>query len=85
LKPLDSIMAMACRFDDCSNADCVQLTEREFSVCSLICGSEEPITFGGIKEATALHQELVSRIVRRLIVHGLAEKTGAGYLGKCGQ
>jgi predicted transcriptional regulator len=78
-------MAMACCLDDCSDVDCVQLTEREFSVCNLICSSDGPITFGRLKEATTLHQELVSRIVHRLVVHGLVMKTDAGYLGKCGQ
>jgi DNA-binding HxlR family transcriptional regulator len=78
-------MAMACRLDDCSNVDCVQLTEREFSVCALICSSDGAVSFGQLKETTTLHQELVSRIVRRLMVHGLVEKTDAGYLGKCGQ
>ena len=78
-------MAMACRLDDCSNVDCVQLTEREFSVCNQICSSDGPVSFGKLKETTMLHQELVSRIVRRLMVHGLVEKTDAGYLGKCGQ
>ena len=78
-------MATTCCLDDCSDVDCVQLTEREFSVCHLICSSDGPITFGRLKEATTLHQELVSRIVRRLAVHGLVKKTDAGYLGKCGQ
>jgi predicted transcriptional regulator len=78
-------MAVACCLDECSNLDCVQLTEREFSVCNLICSSDGPVNFGTLKEATALHQELVSRIVRRLMVHGLVEKTDAGYLGRCGQ
>jgi DNA-binding IclR family transcriptional regulator len=78
-------MAMACCLDTCSNADCVQLTDREYSVCNLICRSDRPVNFSSLKEATALHQELVSRIVRRLTVHGLVEKTDAGYLGKCGQ
>ena len=32
--------------DDCACADCVQLTDREFSVCTLICSSDGPISFG---------------------------------------
>ncbi len=76
---------MVCCADDCLKADCVQLTERESSVCSIICGSKEPVSFGRLKETTALHQEIVSRIVRRLMVHGLVTKTAEGYSGKCGQ
>jgi predicted transcriptional regulator len=76
---------MACCTDDCLKADCVQLTERESSVCNIICSSREPVSFGRLKEATALHQEIVSRIVRRLLVHGLVTKTAEGYCGKCGQ
>jgi DNA-binding IclR family transcriptional regulator len=76
---------MACCTDDCMKADCVQLTERESTVCSVICGSSEPVSFGRLKEATSLHQEIVSRIVRRLVVHGLVRKTDEGYLGECGQ
>jgi DNA-binding MarR family transcriptional regulator len=38
-----------------------------------------------LKQKTDLHQELVSRIVRRLSIHGLVEKTDSGYLGKCGR
>lgn len=78
-------MPVTCRSDDCLNADCVQLTERESSVCNLICSSREPISFVRLKEATAFHQEIVSRIVRRLVVHGLVAKTDDGYSGKCGQ
>jgi len=76
---------MACCTDDCLQSDCVQLTARESAVCNIICGSSEPVSFGKLKETTLLHQELVSRIVRRLVVHGLVTKTADGYSGKCGQ
>jgi predicted transcriptional regulator len=76
---------MACVIDDCAGADCVQLTEREFSVCRAICESSQPVKFTKIKESTALHQEIVSRIVRRLMIHGLVSKSERGYLGRCGQ
>jgi predicted transcriptional regulator len=78
-------MALTCCGAECVQDDCVQLTERESSVCKLICGSTEPITFGRLKEATSLHQEVVSRIVRRLILHGLVTKTDHGYSGECGR
>lgn len=54
-------------------------------MCAVICGSTAPVSFKRLKETTDLHQEIVSRIVRRLMIHGLVEKTEAGYLGKCGQ
>jgi DNA-binding MarR family transcriptional regulator len=76
---------IVCCTDDCLKADCVQLTERESAVCSVICGSNGPVSFGRLREATSLHQEIVSRIVRRLVVHGLVRKTDDGYLGECGQ
>ena len=67
-------------------ADCVQLTDREFSVCKVICSSEEPISFSKLKESTSLHQEVVSRTVRRLMIHGLVRKIDDGrYRGKCSQ
>lgn len=78
-------LLVTCCAEDCLAPDCVQLTERESNVCSIICRSTGPISFGKLKEATALHQELVSRIVRRLMIHGLVRKTDGGYLGECGQ
>lgn len=78
-------MSVACTLEECKDEDCVQLTEREFSVCSVICLSREPVPFAKLREKTQLHQEVVSRIVRRLAIHGLVEKTDSGYLGKCGQ
>ena len=77
-------MAVACCAEDCVKEDCVQLTERESSVCNIICNSSEPVSFVRLKEATAFHQEIVSRIVHRLVVHGLVAKTDDGYSGKCG-
>ena len=76
-------MAVTCCVSDCVKADCVQLTERELSVCNLICNAKGPVTFGKLKEATSLHQEIVSRIVKRLTLHGLVTKTDDGYSGQC--
>ena len=75
----------ACRAEDCLDEGCVQLTERESSVCNFICSSKGPVSFGELKQGTALHQEIVSRILRRLVTHGLVTKTDEGYLGECGQ
>ena len=78
-------MELVCCSEDCVDADCVQLTDRESSVCRVICESDEPIAFSRIKERTDLHQEVVSRVVHRLILHGLVVKTDGRYAGKCSQ
>ena len=78
-------MGIACCVGECQANDCVQLTERESSVCQLICSSKGPVSFGALTQATGLHQEIASRIVRRLMVHGLVKKTGDGYTGECVQ
>ncbi len=77
-------MELVCCSMPCDD-DCVQLTDRESSVCKVICESQEPISFSKIKERTDLHQEVVSRVVHRLVVHGLVEKTAGGYAGNCSQ
>ena len=79
-------MALVCLSDSCAdNADCVQLTDREFSVCKVICDSAGPVSFVKLKEATGLHQEIVSRILHRLMIHGLVEKTDGKYNCECSQ
>jgi DNA-binding HxlR family transcriptional regulator len=68
------------------DGDCVELTDRESSICSAICGATHPISFGELKAATNLHQEILSRAVRRLVIHGLVKKeTDGRYKGECGQ
>jgi len=78
-------LELVCCSKACEEADCVQLTERESSVCKVICESQEPITFSKIKERTDLHQEVVSRVVHRLMVHGMVEKADGRYAGRCSQ
>jgi len=78
-------MAMACRMDDCEGDDCVQLTEREASVCITLCSSKVPMSFSQLKQAEGLHQEILSRIVRRLTIHGLVAKVEGKYQGRCGE
>ncbi|HYB76537.1 MAG TPA: helix-turn-helix domain-containing protein [Nitrososphaerales archaeon] len=60
------------------------MTEREAAVCFAICSSE-PVTFSALKEKLGLHQEVVSRILRRLLNYGEIEKTKSGYSCRCGQ
>jgi predicted transcriptional regulator len=79
-------VGLTCLADGCTDdADCVQLTDRESSVCEVICNSTAPISFGELKEATNLHQEIVSRVVHRLMIHGLVRKTDGKFTGECSQ
>jgi DNA-binding HxlR family transcriptional regulator len=71
--------------EDCARDDCVQLTHREASVCVTLCTSNEPMSFSELKLALGLHQEILSRIVRRLTIHGLAAKVDGKYQGRCGR
>lgn len=73
-------MSLACCFASaCDSPDCLQLTEREARVCDAICGSPEPVAFSAIKGALGYHQEVVSRILKRLMNHGVIEKTRGRY------
>ena len=75
-------MELVCGLD-CARNDCVELTDREISVCRLICTSREPIPFSLLKRASNLHQELVSRIIKRLVTHHVVTKTASGYACDC--
>ena len=81
------VLGLVCRAGSClDEADCVQLTDRESSVCNVICSSNEPISFAKLRESTSLHQEIVSRTVRRLMIYGLVRKVDDGrYKGQCSQ
>jgi predicted transcriptional regulator len=79
-------LELVCGRGPCAKEDCVELTERESSVCKAICGAPQPVSFGELKASTSLHQEILSRVVRRLIIHGLVEKeTDGRYKGECSQ
>lgn len=43
------------------------LSKREVEVCTLICRSPKPLGFNEIKRRTGFHQEILSRILKRLI------------------
>jgi DNA-binding HxlR family transcriptional regulator len=43
------------------------------------------MSFSQLKQALGLHQEILSRIVRRLTVHGLVAKVEGKYQGRCGE
>lgn len=53
-------------------------------MCSIVCRSQEPVSFTQLKESTNFHQEILSRIVHRLTVHGLVRKVNGRYEGLCG-
>ncbi len=52
-------------------------------VCNVICNSSEPVSFSELRKTTSLHQEVVSRIVRRLAIHGLVKKVDGKYQSLC--
>ena len=52
-------------------------------MCSIVCKSQDPVSFTQLKQTTGLHQEILSRIVRRLSVYGLVRKVDGKYEGEC--
>ena len=63
----------------CEGPDCLQLTEREAQVCIAVCTSSEPVSFSALKTELGYHQEVVSRILRRLVNHRAIEKVDGRY------
>ena len=63
----------------CDGSECLQLTEREARVCMAICNSPEPVAFSALRGALGYHQEVVSRILKRLVNHGAIEKVQGKY------
>jgi DNA-binding HxlR family transcriptional regulator len=76
------IPAACCDTEECYSGDCLQLTRREEVVCGTICSSETPLSFSKIRESSGLHQEILSRILRRLSVYGALEKVDGKYRRK---
>ena len=68
-----------CSVTMCESPDCLQLTEREARVCSMVCASAEPMAFSTIKENLGFHQEIVSRILKRLVNYGAVRKVEGRY------
>jgi len=62
------------------SGECVELTEKEYKVCCIVYrGLRSNIKFSELKKESSLHQEVLSRILHRLIVHELIKKTNGGY------
>jgi hypothetical protein len=72
-------MVLVCSSDNRDLGQCVELTDREFSVCNFICDSPAPVSFSQLRRSTELHQEILSRIVRRLVIHGVVAKEEGRY------
>jgi len=68
-----------CQTLECDSGDCLQLTPREEVVCITVCDSGTPLSFSRIKERSGLHQEVLSRILRRLSIYGALEKVDGKY------
>jgi len=45
----------------------------------VICDSREPVAFSALKNGLGYHQEVVSRILRRLMNYGAIEKVRGRY------
>ncbi len=63
----------------CGSPGCLQLTEREANVCMAICTSPEPVAFSALKKNLGYHQEIVSRILRRLVNYREIERVRGRY------
>ena len=68
-----------CTVAMCDSPDCLQLTQREAQVCFTICSSEAPLAFSTVKNRLGYHQEVVSRILKRLVIYGAVEKFRGKY------
>ena len=75
-------MVLVCDSSNLDPAQCIELTDREFSVCNVIYRSQDPVSFTELRKSTELHQEILSRIVRRLVVHGAIKKVESGKYEK---
>ena len=72
-------MVLVCRSGNRDLEQCVELTDRESSVYNFVCASQGPASFSRLMKSTALHQEILSRIVQRLVIYGVIKKEEGGY------
>ncbi len=77
--------SFCCSAGGCCASDCLQLTEREALVCEAICVSGEPVGFSALRRKLGFHQEIVSRILHRLVHYGAVEKVSGKYREKTNQ
>ncbi|HYC11518.1 MAG TPA: hypothetical protein VEC02_02515 [Nitrososphaerales archaeon] len=76
---------MCCGAGECSSSNLIQLTDRELAVCQMICTSSEPVTFSHVKRSVDLHQEILSRILKRLLNYRVIRKENRKYSCIAGQ
>ena len=69
----------------CESDGCLKLSEREMTVCQIVCSSNGPIAFGRLKETSQLHQEKLSRVLKRLAFYGCIYKVHSGWQSACCQ
>ena len=77
-------MPLVCESGNCGS-DCLDLTEREAMVCEAVCESPEPVGFSAVRRRVGLHQEILSRILRRLVNYEAIERVDGKYREKAGQ
>jgi len=63
----------------------LQLTERELQICEAVCSSSTPIGFSALKRAVGYHQEVVSRVLKRLLIYGAIERVRGKHRRKVSQ
>lgn len=69
----------------CESDSCLKLSEREMAVCHIVCSSRGAVTFGMLKETSQLHQEKLSRVLKRLAFYGCIDKVHSGWQSVCCQ
>lgn len=67
----------------CSEGWKVGLNERDINVCQIVCYSKIPMGFNEIRRQTAIHQEILSRILKRLQFRGYIKKIQSKYYRCC--
>lgn len=65
--------------DNCRHDWALNLNARDVKVCEIICNSGSPVGFNEIRRRTGIHQEVLSRILRRLVFSGNIEKVKSKY------
>lgn len=58
------------------------LSDRDIELCEMICDSPVPLGFNQIRKHTGIHQEKLSRSLKRLVQYGYVLKFEAKY-GRC--
>jgi len=76
------MVVLCCTPGGSPDSNGIQLTDRELAVCQAICMSDRPVGFSHVRRSVGLHQEIVSRILRRLVNYNVIKKDDGKY--RCG-